>query len=111
MAQVKTSKPLTYYIDTPSVRVFQTFAGDTLEKIDQLEAWDIITVLSQAASLANINDWGTIDIEVALDTLDTDIEVSKNCYECLKALQGFPAAQVNLLMMGILGVAFEEEIK
>ena len=107
MAQVKTSKPLTYFVDTPSVRVFQTFAGESLEKLDQTEAWDIITVLSQAVSIANINDWVTIEIEVALSALDTDVEVSEDCYNCLKALQGFPTAQVNALMIGILSVAFE----
>ena len=107
MSQVKTSKPLTYFVDTPSVRVFQTFAGESLEKLDQTEAWDIITVLAQAVSIANINDWVTIEIEVALSALDTDVEVSGNCYNCLKALQGFPTAQVNALMIGILSVAFE----
>ena len=107
MSQVKTSKPLTYFVDTPSVRVFQTFAGESLEKLDQTEAWDIITVLAQAVSIANINDWVTIEIEVALLALDTDVEVSEDCYNCLKALQGFPTAQVNALMIGILSVAFE----
>ena len=107
MIQVKTSKPLTFYIDTPSVRVFQEFAGESLEKLDQTEAWDIITVLAQAVSIANINDWVTIEIEVALSALDTDVEVSEDCYNCLKALQGFPTAQVNALMIGILSVAFE----
>ena len=107
MTHATTSKPLTFYIDSPSVRVFQQFAGESLEKLDQTEAWDVITVLSQAVSIANINDWVTIEIEVALSALDTDVEVSGNCYNCLKALQGFPTAQVNALMIGILSVAFE----
>jgi len=107
MPQATTSKPLTFYIDTPSVRVFQEFAGESLEKLDQTEAWDIITVLAQAVSIANINDWVTIEIEVALSALDTDVEVSEDCYNCLKALQGFPTEQVNALMIGILSVAFE----
>jgi hypothetical protein len=111
MAQVKTSKPLTYYIDTPSVRIFQEFAGESLDKLDELEAWDVITVLSQAVSLANLNDETTIDIPNALLALHDSVIPSGNCKKCLKALDGFPAAQVNLLMMGILAVAFEEDLK
>jgi hypothetical protein len=111
MAQVKTSKPLTYYCDTPSVRIFQEFAGESLDKLDELEAWDIITVLSQAASLANQYDQVAIDIPEAIEALANDVAVSENCQKCLDALDGFPAAQVNALMIGILAVAFEEDLK
>jgi hypothetical protein len=104
-------KPLTYYIDTPSVRVFKSFAGETLEKLDVLEAWDIITVLCQAASLANQYDQIAIDIPEAIEALAHDVALSDNCVECLNALHGFPTAQVNLLMIGILGVAFEGDMK
>ena len=105
MSQVKTSKPLTYYIDTPSVRVFQTFAGESLDNLDVYEAWDVITVLCQAASLANQYDQITIDIPEAIECLGMDI--SDDCEKCLNALHGFPAKQVNALMVGILSVAFE----
>ncbi len=111
MPQVKTSKPLTYYVDTPSVRVFQTFAGESLDKLDELEAWDIITVLAQAISLANINDETNIDIFNAILALSESVEISDNARTTLTALHGFPAAQVNALMMGILAVAFEEDLK
>ena len=111
MTQVKTSKPLTYYIDTPSVRVFQTFAGETLEKLDELEAWDVVTVLCQAASLANQYDQIAIDIPEAIEALAHDVALSEISQTCLNALHGFPAAQVNLLMIGILGVAFEGDLK
>lgn len=107
MPQTKTSKPLTYFVDTPSVRVFQTFAGESLDKLDQYEAWDVITVLSQAASLANQYDQSTIDIPEAIEALSHDVSLSDNCQECLDALEGFPANQVNALMSGILSVAFE----
>jgi hypothetical protein len=111
MAQVKTSKPLTYHCDTPSVRIFQEFAGESLDNLDEYEAWDIITVLSQAVSLANLNNETTIDIPNALLCLSNDLLPSEKCKKCLKALDGFPAAQVNALMIGILAVAFEEDLK
>jgi hypothetical protein len=111
MAQVKTSKPLTYYIDTPSVRIFQEFAGESLDNLDVYEAWDVITVLSQAVSLANLNDETTLDIPHALLALSESVVPSDNCKKCLKALHGFPSGQTNALMMGILAVAFEEDLK
>ncbi len=99
-------KPLTYYIDTPSVRVFQTFAGDTLEKLDQFEVWDIITLLCQAVALANLNDWTTID-PAAANALLPEVELSDDATECVQALKGFPTIQVNQLMAAILQVAFD----
>ncbi len=107
MPQVKTSKPLTYFVDTPSVRVFQEFAGESLDKLDQDEAWDIITVLAQAVSLANQSDQITIDIAEAIEALSRDLGISEHCQQCLDALEGFPANQVKALMLGILSVAFE----
>jgi hypothetical protein len=104
-------KPLTFYIDTPSVRIFQEFAGESLDKLDELEAWDVITFLSQAVSLANLNDEVTIDIPNAFLALHYSVIPSNNCRKCLKALDGFPVAQVNALMIGILAVAFEEDLK
>lgn len=107
MAQVKTSKPLTYYVDSPSVRVFQEFAGESLDKLDQFEAWDVITVLAQAVSLANQYDQVTIDIPEALEALSHDLAISDKAQECLNALDGFPSNKVNALMLGILAVAFD----
>ena len=107
MAQVRTSKPLTYFIDTPSVRVFQEFAGESLDKLDQFEAWDLITVLCQAVSIANQYDQVTIDIPEAIEALD--LVISDNCLECLNALDGFASNKVNALMLGILSVAFDGE--
>ena len=107
MPHVKTSKPLTYYIDTPSVRVFQAFAGESLENLDEYEAWDIITVLSQAVSLANLNDESTIDIHNSILMLGAEFSISANAKTCLKALHGFPIDLVSGLMIGILSVAFE----
>lgn len=105
MPQVKTSRPLTYYIDTPSIRVFQEFAGESLDKLDQFEAWDIITALCQAVASATANDEITIDIPEAIEALD--LAITDKTQECLDALDGFPASQVNALMLGILAVAFE----
>ncbi len=101
------SKPLTYFVSTQSVRVFQEFAGESLDKIDALEAWDIITVLCQAASLANQYDQVTIDIPEAIEALSHDVALSDKSQECLDALDGFSANQVKALMLGILSVAFE----
>lgn len=102
-------KTLTDHIDTPSIRVFQEFAGESLDKLDMYEGWDIITVLSQAVSLANRWDYEKIDIPEAIDALNHDVSLSDNCLVCLKALDGFPANKVNALMLGILAVAFEED--
>ena len=66
MPHTTVSKTLTYYVDSPSVRVFQEFAGESLDKLDEYEAWDIVTILCQAVSLANLNDETTIDIHNAL---------------------------------------------
>ena len=107
MIQVKTSKPLTFYIDSPSVRVFQEFAGESLDNLDEYEAWDIVTILCQAVSLANLNDEKAIDIPNALLMLGTDLQVSPHAKNCLKALDGFPIDLVSGLMVGILSVAFE----
>lgn len=99
-------KPLTYYIDTPSVRVFQTFAGDTLENLDQYEVWDIITLLCQAAALANLNNETTID-PIAANKHLAEVELSDEATKCAQALKGFPTHQVNQLMAAILQVAFD----
>jgi len=107
MAHATTSKPLTFYVDTPSVRVFQEFAGESLDKLDEYEAWDIVTILCQAVSLANLNDEKTIDIHNALLMMGTDLQVSPHAKNCLKALDGFPIDLVSGLMVGILSVAFE----
>ena len=109
MPQIKTSKPLTYFIDTPSVRFFQEFAGESLDKLDQFEAWDIITVLCQSVSWANQYDQSAIDIPEAIEALSNDLAISDKTQECLDALDGFPAKQVNALMLGILSVAFDED--
>jgi hypothetical protein len=111
MAQVKTSKPLTYFVDTPSVRVFLSFAGETLDNLTVYDAWDVITILCQAACGASINNSETLDIPQAIDCLDHDLDISEDCEKCVKSLDGFPASQVNALMMGILAVAFEEDLK
>ena len=107
MPQLVTSKPLTFYVNTPSVRIFQQFAGESLENLDEYEAWDVITALCQAASLASQYEQATIDIHETIEALGDDIGFSDNCKECLTALHGFPASQVNALMVGILAVAFE----
>ena len=107
MTHATTSKPLTYFVDTPSVRVFQELAGESLDKLDQYEAWDIVTILCQAVSLANLNDETAIDIPNALLMLGTDLQVSPHAKNCLKALDGFPVDLVSGLMVGILSVAFE----
>jgi len=107
MIHATTSKPLTFYIDSPSVRVFQEFAGESLGKLDEYEAWDVITALCQAASLASQYEQATIDIHETIEALGDDIGFSDHCKKCLEALHGFPASQVNALMVGILAVAFD----
>ena len=64
MPQLVTIRPLTSYVNTPSVRIFQQYAGESMG-------------------------------------------FSDHCKKCLEALHGFPASQVNALMVGILAVAFE----
>jgi hypothetical protein len=104
-------KTLTAYIDTPAVRSLQAFAGESLAELDQYEAWDVITVLSQAVSLANQYDQVAIDIPDAIEALSHDVSLSENCQEGLNILDGFPTNKVNALMLGILAVAFDGEDK
>ena len=107
MPQLITGKPLTFYVDTPSVRVFQQFAGESLDNLDEYEAWDLITALCQSVAIASLIDADTIDTYEAIEALDDNLHFSDHSKKCLKALQGFPASQVNALMIGILSVAFE----
>jgi hypothetical protein len=102
-------KKITDYIDTPSVRVFQTFAGESLEKLNQFEVWDIITVLCQALSDAHASDFRVIATDGLVEMLN--LEISDGAQQCLKALNGFPEYQVNKLMGALLTVAFEEGLK
>ena len=106
MPQLVTSKPLTFYVNTPSVRIFQQFAGESLENLDEYDVWDIVMILCQAASLASMSEQSMIDIPEAIEALGDEMEFRDHCKKCLDALHGFPASQVNALMVGILAVAF-----
>jgi hypothetical protein len=97
------------YIDTPSVRVFQTFAGESLENLNQFEVWDIITVLCQALSDAHASDFRVIATDGLVEMLN--LEISDGAHHCLKALNKFPENQVNALMKGLLEVAFEDDLR
>lgn len=106
MPQVKTSKPLTYYIDNSFVRGFQEDAGESLDYFDAYEVWDLITILCQSAAIANQDDSDTLNIQGAIEIL-SEVTLSHNCAHCIKALEGFPAKHVNALMLGLLSVAFD----
>ena len=101
------SHPITYYIDTPSVRVFLAITGDRLENLDRYELFDIITVLCQATSEARIVDFNKISTSDMVDFLD--IVVSDTCQECINALDGFPVSSVDGLLLGL--VSMIEEVK
>lgn len=103
-----TYKPLTYFVDSPSVRVFLEFAGESLENLNEIDAWDIVAVLSQAIALATLDDCPTIDIPSTILGLSESLELSGEARKALKALHGFPCKQVNALMIGIISVAFDE---
>jgi hypothetical protein len=100
---------LTDYLDTPSVRVFQTFAGESLDELSQFEAWDIVTVLCQAVSDANASDFDKIS--TCKMPMMLNLQVSDRANKCIHALDGFPTDQVNRLMKAILAVGFEEDLK
>ena len=104
MTQPNNSKPLISYVDTPSVRVFQGFAGENFENLYKCDVWNIITVLCSAASLADAMAEDAIDISEIIDAEDFDLYPSKLCEKCLKTLEGFPLNQVKALMSGILSV-------
>ena len=99
-------KTITDYINTPSVRVFQTFAGESLDELSQFDAWDIITVLSQAVSDATASDFDKIS--TCKMSMILNLQVSDRANKCLHALDGFPANQVNRLMAAIIAVGFGE---
>jgi len=107
MPQLINIKPLIFYANTPSVRIFQQYAGESMERLDQYDVWDIITVLCQAVALANMVEVETIDIPETIEALGDEMEFRDHCKKCLDALNGFPTSQVNTLMVGILAVAFE----
>lgn len=98
-------KPLTYYVDTPSVHNFLEVAGENLENLDKYDAWDIVTILCQATSLGDLDDEPVIDINYTL--LYLDLEMSEHCLDCLKTLDCFPIHLISSLTVGILSVAFE----
>lgn len=102
-------KTITDYIDTPSVRVFQTFAGESLEEIDQFDAWDIITVLCQSLSDATASDFDKISTCSMPAMLH--LQISDRANKCINALDGFPASQVNRLIAAIVAVGFEEYLQ
>ena len=107
MPQSNNFKTLISYVDVPSVpfvRSFQGFAGENLENLYKCDVWDIVTVLCQAASLAESIAEDTIDISEILEADDLELYPSKLCEKCLKTLKGFPLNQVKALMSGILSV-------
>ena len=108
MPQVNTSRTLASYVDDLDesfVHAFQGFAGENLENLNKCDVWDIITVLCQAASLAESMAEDSIDISEIIDGEYFDLHPSKLCEKCLKTLGGFPLGEVNALMIGILSVS------
>ena len=101
------TRPITYYIDTPSIRVFQAFAGGSLEHLDPIEVWNIHFALMHAALIANDKNSPSLDIEFALK--DLDIVPSEKAQKCLLALNGFPIAQINQLVAGMLQISADNE--
>ena len=95
-------KPLTYYCDTKAVRVFQAFAGESLEKLTIHDVWDLIAVLAQSACQASLDGTQTISTTDLVDNLN--LTVSGEAEQCIKALNGFPLDQVTRLLIGILSV-------
>ena len=107
MPQTNDPRTLISYVNAPSVpfvRSFQGFAGENLENLYKCDIWDIITILCQAASLAESFAYDVIDISEIIDADDFDLYPSKLCEKCLKTLEGFPLNQVKALMSGILSV-------
>ena len=108
MPQPTDSKTLISCVDeslVPFVQAFQGFAGDNLENLYKCGVWDVVTVLCQAASLAESFAEDKIDISDITNAEDLDLDLSKLCEKCLKTLEGFPLNQVNDLMIGILSVS------
>lgn len=103
-------KKITDFIDTPSVRVFQTFAGESLEKLDQFEVWDIVTVLCQAVASANLPITSSTFIQTKGLAEMMELGASEDAQTCINALDHFPTDQVNKLMGALLAVAFEEDL-
>ena len=102
-------KTLTDYIDTPSVRIFQAFAGDTLDKLDRCEVADVITVLVQAHSDAETQDFSKISTSGLAGFLG--LEISELTGELLKALEGFPTDKTYQLVLALIMVGLEESLQ
>ena len=108
MPQSTDSRTLISYVNdssVPFVQAFQEIAGENLESLYKCDIWDIITVLCQAASLAESFAEDKIDISEIVNAEDFDIYPSKLCEKCLETLEGFPLGEVNALMIGILSVS------
>ncbi len=97
---------ITDYLDTPSVRVFQTFAGESLENLTEYDVWDLVTVIAQALSDAHVSGFNVISTDGLVEMLN--LEVSDSAQQCINALDKFPENQVNRLMGVVLTVAFPE---
>ena len=107
MPQSTDSRTLTSYVDkssVPFVQAFQKFAGENLENLYKCDVWDIITVLCQAASLAESFTGDSIEVSEITNAEDFELYPSKLCEKCLKTLEGFPLHQVKALMIGLLSV-------
>ena len=108
MPQSTNSRTLISYVNdssVPFVRSFQGFAGENLENLYKCGVWDVVTVICQAASLAESFAEDKIDISEILNAEDLDLDLSKFCEKCLKTLERFPLGDVNALMIGILSVS------
>ena len=81
---------------------FENLAGTFLEHLNAVEIWDLMIVLCQSLSLANMNDSNTVDTVNAVFILEEELEPSKNCKECCKTFNKSTVAETRELMIRIL---------
>lgn len=81
---------------------FDNLAGTFLQHLNTVEIWDLMIILCQSLSLANMNDSNTVDTVNSIVLLSEELELSDNCKECAKTLDKLTLADIKQLMVEIL---------
>lgn len=89
---------LTAHYDTNAVRIFESFAGENLEKLTTADLWDLTIVLAQ--STLTVEKLDGIGIQDAIER--STVKPSPKALSCLDALNGFPSEQVSGLVTALL---------
>ena len=81
---------------------FENLAGTFLEHLEPYEIWDLMIVLCQSISLANLSNSNTVDTLNSTFLLEAELQMSDNCKECCRTLDKSTLPDIKQLMVGIL---------